>query len=42
MTFLRFGWLLDHSHYKEDYLQILKLCPFDNTAFAVSQKVGCP
>ena len=26
--------------YKEDYLQILNVCPFDYTAFAVSGKVG--
>ena len=36
---LRFGWLLVLSLYKEDYLQILNVCPFDYTAVAVSGKV---
>ena len=36
---LRFGWLLVLSLYKEDYLQILNVCPFDYTAIAVSGKV---
>ena len=35
---LRFCWLLVLSLYKEDYLQILNACPFDNTAVAVSRK----
>ena len=39
---LRFGWLLVHSLHKEDYLQILNVCPFDYTAVAVSGKVGIP
>ena len=30
------------SVYKEDYLQFFYVCPFDNTAVAVSGKVGCP
>ena len=33
---LHFGWLLLLSLYKEDYLQIFNVCPFDYTAFAVS------
>ena len=37
---LRFGWMLVLSLYKEDYLQILNVCPFDYTDFAVSGKVG--
>ena len=36
---LHFGWLLVLSLYKEDYLQILNVCPFDYTAVAVSWKV---
>ena len=39
---LFFGWLLVLGLYKEDYLQILNVCPFDNTAFAVSGMVGIP
>ena len=39
---LHFGWLLVLGLYKEDYLQILNVCPFDNTAFVVSGKVGIP
>ena len=34
-----FGWLLVLSLYKEVYLQILNVCPFDCTAVAVSGKV---
>ena len=37
-----FGWLLVLSLHKEDYLQILNVCPFDYTAVAVSGKVGYP
>ena len=42
---LRFGWLLVLSLSKEVYLQFtlfLNLCPFNNTAFAASEKVGIP
>ena len=38
----RFGWLLILGLYKDDYLQILNVCPFDYTAFAFSGKVGIP
>ena len=33
-------WLLVRGLYKEVYLLILNVCPFDYTAFAVSRKVG--
>ena len=36
---LRFGWLLVLGLYKEDYLQILNVCPFDYTAVAVGGKI---
>ena len=36
---IRLGWLLVRGLYKEDYLLILNVCPFDYTAFAVSRKV---
>ena len=28
--------------YQEDYFQFFYVCPFDYTAFAVSEKVGYP
>ena len=34
------GWLLVCCLYKEVYLQILNVCPFDYTAVAGSGKVG--
>ena len=37
-----FGILFVRSLYKEDYLQTVKLCPFDYTSFAVSGKDGIP
>ena len=37
---LHFGWLLVLGLYKEDYLQILNVCPFDLTVFVVNGKVG--
>ena len=37
-----FCWLLVLGLYKEDYLQIFNVCPFDYMAFAVSGKVGIP
>ena len=39
---LRLGWLLVLSLYKEDYLHILNVCPFDYTAVAVNWKVEIP
>ena len=39
---LHFGWLFVLSLHKEEYLQILDVCPFDYTAFAVNEKVGYP
>ena len=38
----RMCWLLVLGLYKEDYLQCENVCPFDNTAFVVSGKVGIP
>ena len=32
-------WLLVLSLHEEDYLQVLNMCPFDNTAVVVSGKV---
>ena len=37
---LRLGWLLVWCLYKEVYLQIFNVCPFDYTAVAGSGKVG--
>ena len=37
---LRFGWLLVCCLYKEVYLLIFNVCPFDYTAVAGSGKVG--
>ena len=37
---LRWVWLLVCCLYKEVYLQILNVCPFDYTAVAESGKVG--
>ena len=37
---LRLGWLLVCCLYKEVYLQILNVCPFDYTAVAGNGKVG--
>ena len=37
---IRLGWLLVRGLYKEVYLLILNVCPFDYTAFAASRKVG--
>ena len=37
---LHFGWMLVLVILKEVNLHILNVCPFDNTAFAGSGKVG--
>ena len=37
---IRFGWLLDLALYQDDYF--FNVCPFDYTAFAVSEQVGIP
>ena len=36
-----FGWLLDLAFYQDDYF-FFNMCPFDYTAFAVSEQVGIP